>query len=220
MQSKNRVSLLQIAQFIAVGLFLVWPAATGAQTVVATIPLAAGPLAMAVNPVTNKVYVSTCSYHRPHSVTVIDGQTNAITVIPGICPNALAVNPVTNKIYGYDPGSGIVIIDGATNSTTVVAGAENCMSIAVNSATNKIHFANQSANSNPNASVTVLDGATNSTATIIDPNTNGLGAGAIAVNPATNKIYVANHSITGATIPGNITMIDGATNSTTTVTRP
>jgi YVTN family beta-propeller protein len=219
MTPNNRVSLLQISQAVTIGLLLFLPASAGAQTVVATIPLGARPGAMAVNPVTNKIYVTTCSQHRPHSVTVIDGQTNAITAIPGICPTALAVNPVTNKIYGYDNGA-MVIIDGATNSTTMVAGIGNCLSIAVNSATNKIYFANQSANSNPSASVTVLDGATNSIATIVDPNTNGLGAVAIAVNSATNKIYVANSSITGATNPGNITVIDGAANSTTTVTDP
>ncbi len=221
MKSKDRVALLQISQFLAVALFLVLPASAGAQTVATTIPLGAQPGAMVVNPVTNKIYVTTCSQHRPHSVTVIDGQTNAITAIPGICPPALAVNPVTNKIYGYDPGSGsIVIIDGATNSTTMVTESHGSGAVAVNSATNKIYLANASANSNPTASVTVLDGPTNSIATIVDSNTSGLGAVAIAVNSATNKIYVANSSITGATIPGNITVIDGATNSTTTVTDP
>ena len=34
---------------------------------------------------------------------------------------------------------------------------------------------------------------------------------AVAVNPVTNKIYVANYS------SDNVTVIDGATNSTTTV---
>jgi YVTN family beta-propeller protein len=231
MRARLRVSLLQIFHFVAAGLFLVWPAAAGAQTVVTTIPLGARPGAMAVNPVTNKIYVASCTHSlfRPAgSLTVIDGATNATTVIEqsaspkGVCPTALAVNPVTNKIYGFDPNSAsIVIIDGATNSTTMVAESHSSVAIAVNSATNKIYLANASPNSNPSASVTVLDGATNSIATIVDPNTSGLGAVAIAVNSATNKIYVANNSIeTGATKPGNITVIDGATNSTTTVTDP
>jgi YVTN family beta-propeller protein len=70
----------------------------------------------------------------------------------------------------------------------------------------------------------VLDGATNSIATIVDPNTSGLGAVAIAVNSATNKIYVANNNINFGVDspggPGNITVIDGPTNSTTTVADP
>ncbi len=65
--------------------------------------------------------------------------------------------------------------------------------------------------------------APNSISTVIDPvaNASSLEAAAIAVNPATNKIYVANNGLaTLSTNPGNVTVIDGATNSTTTVTDP
>ena len=41
----------------------------------------------------------------------------------------------------------------------------------------------------------------------------GTAPGAVAVNPVTNKIYVGNRS------SGNVTVIDGATNATTTVAR-
>ena len=52
---------------------------------------------MAVNPVTNKIYVANQS---SDNVTVIDGATNATTTVPpGRSPCAVAVNPVTNKIY-------------------------------------------------------------------------------------------------------------------------
>lgn len=61
MKSKDRVSLLQIFQFVAVGLSLVWPALVSAQTVVATIPLGATRPAVAVNPLTNKIYVASCT---------------------------------------------------------------------------------------------------------------------------------------------------------------
>jgi len=36
----------------------------------------------------------------------------------------------------------------------------------------------------------------------------------LAVNPTTNQIYVANNNPSG---PGSVTVIDGATNNTTTV---
>ncbi len=70
--------------------------ATNADT--ATVNVGVQPLAVAVNPVTNRVYVAN-SYSN--SVTVIDGATNAVTAtVPlGTYPNAVAVNPVTNKIY-------------------------------------------------------------------------------------------------------------------------
>jgi DNA-binding beta-propeller fold protein YncE len=126
----------------------------------------------------------------------------------------VAVNPVTNKIY--IPGA---IIDGATNSITTLSAGGSV--VGVNPVTNKIYVANAGA-AGAAASVTVIDGATNSTTTITDPNTNSLTPFAIAVNPATNKIYVANRvsDFTAGASPGNITEIDGATNSTTTITDP
>ena len=61
--------------------------------------MAAGssPYAVAVNPVTNKIYVTNL---HGSSVTVIDGATNSTTTVAtGTFPTCLAVNPVTNKIY-------------------------------------------------------------------------------------------------------------------------
>ena len=73
---------------------------------------------MAVNPVTNKIYVANYS----SNVTVIDGATNSTTTVgAGSNPIAVAVNPVTNKIYVANYSSNTVtVIDGATNSTTTV----------------------------------------------------------------------------------------------------
>jgi len=52
---------------------------------------------VAVNPVTNKIYVAN---FLSKQCTVIDGATNATaTVATGTSPFAMAVNPVTNNIY-------------------------------------------------------------------------------------------------------------------------
>jgi DNA-binding beta-propeller fold protein YncE len=220
MKSKYRVSLLQISQFLAVGLFLVWPAAANAQTVVATIPVNGAPPAVAVNPVTKKIYVASCGHHvllggfAGGPVAIIDGQTNAsITYIGGGgCASALAVNAATNTIY-FIIDENVAVIDFATNSKTVFADSNGPEAVAVNPVTNKIYVANKSGN------VNVIDGATNSVTTVTDPNASGLSAVAIAVNPVMNKIYVANNS-GGGPNPGSVTVIDGATNSTTTVTDP
>ena len=67
------------------------------QTVTATISAGTNPQAVAVNPITNKIYVA-----NPYSanLTVIDGATNSTTTVTaGTSPLAVAVNPVTNKIY-------------------------------------------------------------------------------------------------------------------------
>jgi DNA-binding beta-propeller fold protein YncE len=199
-----------------VPLLSVWgncPPHAAAQTVVATIPNNGVPRVVAVNPVTNKVYVANCNVHLDEgatsSITVIDGATNSATSLAGACPAALAVNTVTNKIYF--PGG---VIDGATNSTTDLPGAwpfslKNVTAAAVNPITNKIYVGGP-------GNVTVIDGATNSATTVTDPNAIG-SPSSIAVNSVTNKIYVANYAIA---TPGNVTVIDGATNAITTVTDP
>ena len=52
---------------------------------------------MAVNPVTNRVYVTNIG---GNTVTVIDGATNGVIGGPvGVQPTGVAVNPDTNLIY-------------------------------------------------------------------------------------------------------------------------
>ena len=92
------------------------------QTVIATIPVGQTPVAIAVNPVTNKIYVS-CLTNGV--ITVIDGATNT-TAATLTDPNAsfvqqVAVNSATDKIYVANfNSSNVTVIDGATNSITTV----------------------------------------------------------------------------------------------------
>jgi len=235
---KNRLPLPRVFQFLAIGVLFAWPASAWAQAVVATVPVGTNPSAIAVNPVTNKIYVANCippsggigGRGTPGTVTVIDGETNTTTTVPaGICPIAVAVNPVTNKIYianfghrsitcgsCFDFGS-VTVIDGATNAGVTITdpNAKFPQAVAVNSATNKIYVAN-----NFSDNVTVLDGATNATTTLTDPNAHFPFA--VAVNSTTNKIYVANQGglVVLGTNPGNVTVVDGATNAITTVADP
>ncbi len=78
------------------------------------------PIAVAVNPVTGKVYVVNNS---SANVTVIDGATNTTsTVTAGNEPIAVAVNPVTGKVYvANEFSNNVTVIDGATNATSTVA---------------------------------------------------------------------------------------------------
>lgn len=130
-----------------------------AQTITATVPVGTNPYAVAVNPVTNKIYVA-----ESGSVTVIDGATNATTAVNGVS-GTIAINPVTNKIY-----VGNQVIDGATNTTTTVNGLTGPM--AISPVTNKIYVGNG------DGTVTVIDGTTNSTITTVYLGTcSGLGCG-------------------------------------------
>src|ERR1022692_2798010 len=75
---------------------------TYAQVVTATIGVCVTqtqcrPVSVAVNPVTNQIYVAN---QNSNNVTVIDGATNNTTTLGvGTTPFGVAVNPVTNKIY-------------------------------------------------------------------------------------------------------------------------
>ena len=92
----------------------------GATNATTLVEAGCDPRAVAVNPVTNKIYVANfCD----NNVRVIDGATNATnSVMPQAAgPVAVAVNPVTNKIYvANSRTANVTVIDGATNATTTV----------------------------------------------------------------------------------------------------
>jgi YVTN family beta-propeller protein len=186
---------------VCLGVGLLFPSAGRAQTAVGNLAVGTAPVALAANPVTNKIYVANLN---SNNVTVIDGATNIMTTVAaGTNPNAVAVNQVTNKIYVTNETSNdVTVIDGATNATTTVPAGTWPRFVAVDPVTNKIYVANFTS-----GNVTVIDGSTNATTTVAA----GTKPFAVALNPVTNKIYVANYG------SGNVTVIDGATNATTTV---
>jgi DNA-binding beta-propeller fold protein YncE len=71
---------------------------------------------MAVNPVTNKVYIA--SGFISSNMTVIDGLTNtATTLAAGSYPTPVVVNAVTNTVYAVNSTtSTVTVINGATDS--------------------------------------------------------------------------------------------------------
>jgi YVTN family beta-propeller protein len=110
---------------------------------------------------------------------------------------------------------------GQTGITTIPV-AKNPTAVAVNAVTSKIYVAScpdrSSRSSGINGSVTVIDGHTNATASVEV----GMCPVAIAVNEKTNKIYVADFGHTSLYCGscfnyGDVTVIDGETNSTTTL---
>jgi len=196
--------LLAVFATGAAALFLLAGSAQ-AQTVTATLPTGAAPLSVAVNPVTNKMYVAN---RNSNNVTIIDGATNTTTTVPlGASPGSIAVNTVTNKVYvtTSSGGGSVTIIDGAADAviTTVTPGISPGSvlangPVAVNPVTNKIYAVLGFAN------MTVIDGATN-TATNVSL---GDTASGVAVNPVTNKIYV-----TFGVSPGAVRVFDGTNNA-------
>ena len=198
-----RQKLLAVFSFVIVVLLLaVHP--LHAQYVTTTIPVGMSPIAVAVNPATNMIYVANWSNGNASTITAIDGATNTTqTVSLGTGAYAMALNPTTNKIYVVNRNSNTVtVIDGSSRTTSTIAVGTTPHAVAVNPVTNKIYVANWGSNN-----ITIIDGSAGTTTTV--------GAGSnpysIAVNPVTNKIYVANVS------SANVTVLDGATNTTSTI---
>ena len=71
---------------------------TNNSTTTVAVGFGHSPRAVAVNPVTNKIYVTNL-VSLSGNVVVIDGTNNSTTTVVSGVGVALAVNPVTNKIY-------------------------------------------------------------------------------------------------------------------------
>jgi YVTN family beta-propeller protein len=77
-----------------------------------------GPVDLAINPVTNRLYVA---IPEARQIQVIDGFTDQLieNITLGANPNAVALNPNTNKIYVASPETDMIyVIDGVTNNIT------------------------------------------------------------------------------------------------------
>lgn len=187
-------------------------------------PMPVSPSLLAVNSVTNKVYIGLGPgrlTEQGQPVMVLDGATNNVTQVAVPVLNAstdnafsLAINPVTNKIYvGYAGGtpSNTVIgeIDGVTNTETLIPTGLEPTAVAVNLATNQIYAANLG-----DGTITIIDGATHASRTI------SVGANpiALAVNPITNIVSVLNQSVFGSNgnlVPGSVQFISRLTGNAT-----
>jgi DNA-binding beta-propeller fold protein YncE len=212
----------------------------GATLATNTVSVGSNPYGVAVNPITNKIYVAnicgndvTCSSYSG-TVTVIDGVgLTTTTVSVGANPYVPVVNSVTNKIYvpnacGNDPTCAspsvpgtVTVIDGATNNPTSVTVGILPDALDVNTATNQIYVANECGDDPycaSTATMTVIDGTSLATT---DVAIGGYYPFAIAVNSVTNKIYVPSQCFGDPSCQGDpngtMTVVDGATLATTDV---
>jgi YVTN family beta-propeller protein len=161
------------------------------------------PWNLAINPVTNFVYVAN---QGSNTVSVINGTTNSVvsTLNVGIRPTIVRVNSVTNRIYVTNQNSNDVsVIDGTTNTVIATVNVGTMpSSIRINPNTNLIYVTNQNSNN-----VSVIDGVTNS---IVSTIIVGIGPTSVQVNSNTNRIYVINQ------FSNSLSVIDGATNTLVT----
>ena len=169
------------------------------QTVIATVSVGSNPVAVGVNPTTDRVYVAN---NVSYNVSVIDGSTNQViaTVPVGTRPLGVDVNPTTDRVYVTNTVSNNVsVIDGSTNQViaTVPVGIHPT-GVGVNPTTGRVYVANYNGNN-----VSVIDGSTNQVIATVPVGTEPWGVG---VNPTTGRVYVTNST------SNNVSVIDGSTN--------
>jgi YVTN family beta-propeller protein len=167
--------------------------------VLATVAVGRAPSGVAVNPITNRIYV--CN-NKDKTVSVLDGNTRDVlaTVKIGGNLSCVVVNSTTNRIYvGNVSDDTVCVIDGNTNSVIASVGMPyDPYSMAVNPVTNRIYI------SCGLATIYVIDENMNNV--ISEVNIDKITWG-VAVNPITNCIYVA--------IEHQISIINGKTNTIT-----
>ena len=164
------------------------------------IDVAGAPVAVAVNPVTNRIYA--ISNNATGQISVINGTNHTFTSLspPGVgTARTIAVNPVTNTAYAVFSNA-VVVVDGA-NAMTVIphgSGGGGPVAVGVNVLTNMIYV--------PSADGTLLtiNGQTGATSSVAIT----LGANGVAVNPLTNMVYVLDSG-------GGVTPVTGATGTAT-----
>lgn len=154
---------------------------------------------IAVNEVTNRVYVTRSFYNR---VTVIDGNTDTYlqSVFVGSSPWGVAVNTRSNLIYVANSGSNTVsVINGATNTVIKTIPVQNRpWGIAINEEANRIYVANSWSNS-----VSIIDGNTDQVVETV-PNVGNRPVG-ISTNPKSGRVYVTNEAGNNVSV-----ILDGA----------
>jgi len=179
------------------------------------------PWNLAVNPVTNRIYVvmeqkvinpQTLIVERSfHDIVVIDGSTDTETDTIRLNlyhrPEDLDVDPNTNRLYvAISRDNHLSVIDCVDHSViSTIPLNEWPTNVDVNSATNRIYIANKNGDN-----TTVIDGAADSVISAINLRADihtPCDPWGVGVNQSTNRIYVTDNS------GDNVFVIDGNADS-------
>ena len=110
----------------------------------ANIRVGATPVAIAVNPSTNMIYVANSD---DNTSSVINGASESVVtkITTGHDPEGIAVNPSTNMMYVANSDDDTVsVIDGRTNAVVKsIAVGSSPIAVAVNPSTNIMYVAEQ-----------------------------------------------------------------------------
>jgi YVTN family beta-propeller protein len=148
----------------------------------ATIKVGKGPIALAVDAATSRIYVAN---HRDGTVSVVDGNSEKLlaTIPVDKLPYSIAIDQRTNEIFVSSVYSdALKIIDGATNAVTSFK-AVSADAMAVNADAGHLYLM-----SYESAELTVFDIASR---TFSKVPMGAMHLWAIARNPATSVLYVS-----------------------------
>ena len=197
------------------------PSAPTAPRVVGHVDVGRYPGVLAVNPITDRIYVSSGGWKRHATVRVIDGSTDTVTDtvrMSGDHPSGMAVNPTTGRVYvltgwageGMCEGGPMSVLDGETFAVAATIDVGECpVALAVNPTTDRIYVMDYKS-----SIVSVIDGETNTITAAVDV---GAVPNGLAVNPTTNRIYVSGRRVPsgGWKSHASVSVIDGETNAVT-----
>lgn len=171
----------------------------------ATVVVGGFPQGIAVNSVTNQIYVALFS-GTASTVSVIDGNTNTVvTSIPVSGAEYVAVNATTNRIYASDSDNTVRVIDGASNSVIATVSFSGVLGeLAVDAGRNLIYVSVVGAP----PTIGVIDGATDSIVNTITVSQAGYLPG-LAVDSTLNQIYASDSQ------KMKLFVIDGSTSDVT-----
>ena len=153
---------------------------------------------LALNPVTNKVYVVD---EFSNSVVVIDAANNTTkTIAVGARPQYIAVNPTTNRVYvNNTQDATLSVLDGNTDTTLATLPLGSIGPIQINPVTNIIYVVRLTGPGTDE--VTYVNGDNDTYYTIATESYQPI---AVAVNHVTNTIYAAHYAT------GDVRAISGA----------
>jgi YVTN family beta-propeller protein len=179
---------------------------TTSNQVVATIPFSVEILYLAVNPVTNRIYLVTG--YPASTVYVINGADNSIvtTIAIGNGGTGIAVDANSNRVYvANNADATISVIDGGSNSVTdTIAMPGNPNWLAIDESTQNVYVAATNASTFASTLYVISEASDAITETIALPGSLPLVA-AVAVDAAAQRAYVVDN------FAGALDVIDAST---------
>ena len=182
------------------------------------------PHAVAVNPVTGRIYVVNRG-QQSYSLSVVDGSSLQVVATVGLgqTPIDVVVNPRTNRVYVSNPGQRVIqVVDGATNQRRPdIDIGPGALGMAVDQNANRLYVALSNRAFEPH--VNALGVVTDDGQTVqVHPNVPIPGVTQpidVAVDPVHSRVYVAN--LGGGPEPPSVSVVDSNTRQiVATVAKP